>query len=69
VHLRAVAPTGDAAAAVRSTRRGRFLARFPTFAPAGCLRLVITAVGTSGDRATLVVPPSPGPAEDIPCPA
>jgi hypothetical protein len=67
VRLTASTTGGHAAVTTRSARLGRVTALFSNFSPATCLRLVVTAVGARGDRATLVVnPPPPTP---IPCPA
>ena len=50
---------------VRTTRRGRFVARFTNFATNTCMPIAIKAVGARGDRATLVVQPPPP--TEIPC--
>ena len=50
---------GGVARVARTTRRGTFLVDFGTIADNPCLTISITAVGARGDRATLVVGPTP----------
>jgi hypothetical protein len=49
----------------RTTRRGTFLVDFGAFATDGCSPISLKAVGTRGDRATLVL--QSGPPVDAPC--
>ncbi len=49
----------------RTTRRGTFLVDFGAFASDGCSPISFKAVGTRGDRATLVL--QSGPPVDAPC--
>jgi hypothetical protein len=52
---------------IRTTRLGRLVATFSRFSAPECLRLVVTAAGAKGDRATLVV--NPPPTLPAPCPS
>jgi hypothetical protein len=64
VRLTASTAQNSAVTKVRTTGRGRLLATFTGYNPNPCLRLVIKAVGSKGDRAKLIIEPQP---IEIPC--
>ena len=66
VSLRASSGAAGAVARLTATARGRFVASFAHFAVPSCVRVVVHAAGSRGDRATLVIDPKPGPT-GIPC--
>jgi hypothetical protein len=68
VRLTATSTSGSAVVTARTTRLGQVVATFSNFSAPICDGLTVTAVGTRGDRATLVVSPPP-PALPTPCPA